>query len=245
MTDTKITAKKDTGLAKVDEKWFRDTAKLGVETIETSDLPIPRLSLIQKTTDPKTLKDGTIAKVGKFYYTATREEADIFYCHLLVVRTYMATTYDTRGNSEADQIKEKVWEFFGVRATDLKPFILTCRGISAGGARNFVATVLASKKGMFTYNMALEAKNIESKMGNFYTIVFRDKGFMEDANKLMVLYELAEKYKDRMTSQGITEEELDTEEVIKNEVKETQKEEVETEPVVEESEEDVQGTVPF
>jgi hypothetical protein len=197
----------DTAITKVDDKWLKENAKVGLEEIAPADLPVPRLTLVQRTSQKAILRDGNMAKPGTFYYSATKEATEKFACAFLNVKITTNRKYSAKRDSTNPEDFEKVWNFLGVREPDWKPFIFSCRGTSAAAARNFIGNVVASGYPMFSYKVKLESRYIESEKGNFYVIAFSDVGVRDEKDQLMTLKELADKYGVAKIVEGDEEEE--------------------------------------
>lgn len=175
-------------VTKIDKNWFKENARLGLETISSDDLPIPRLLLVQKTSTNTILRDGNMAKPGSFYYSATKEATETFGCVFLKGELVDMPTFEDRN------VSEKVWTFLGAREGDWKPFIFNCRSTSFAAAGNFVGSVLTRGVPMFSLKVILGSRYIESKKGNFFVVAFKDEGVRKDTEQLYLLRDLAKKY---------------------------------------------------
>jgi len=197
-------------LVKADEKWLKENARLGMEDITAADLPIPQMILVQKA-DSKYMVNNVSVKPGLFYHTAKADAMDVVECKLLSVKKAKEVQYSARlkpaETLKADDYKD-IFVFIGVRDVDEQPFLLKVRGASMNSARNFLATVLASKKPLLHFKVKLESKFIEGQMGPFYVLVFRTIGEETDSSKDVMFMNLATKYS------GVTTE-TDEEEITK------------------------------
>lgn len=172
----------------IDKNFFKENARVGLETVSSEDLPIPRLLLVQKTSTNTVLSDGNPAKQGYFYYSATREATETFSCAFLKGDLVEMPTFLDRN------VTEKVWTFLGAREDDWKPFIFSCRSTSFAAAGNFVGSVLTRGIPMFALKVVLSSRYIESKKGNFYVVAFKDEGVRKETTQLLLLRDLAKKY---------------------------------------------------
>ena len=175
------------------DKFFQDNTNVGLETVRSEDLPVPRLSLVQRTSTKTNLKDGTPARPGTYFYSATKESTPTFECTLLSAKLTDLPTFNDK------RVMEKVWVFLGAREGDWKPFIFSCRGASSGAAKNFIGNVKANGKfPMFSYKVKLSSKaaeaSIEGRSVGYFVAVFDDAGIRDNLSDLTMLRELAMKY---------------------------------------------------
>ncbi|MFA5014004.1 MAG: hypothetical protein WC549_00490 [Actinomycetota bacterium] len=195
---------KDKSLTTVSKEWLNEHADLGIETITSSDLPVPRLSLVQKTSTKCILRDGNNAKEGLFYYAGTKEQSETFPCALLSVKKEFKPSFTNK------EQMEEVWTFIGATEKDWLPFIFSCRRTSLNGAKSFIANVKMSHVPMFSLKVVLESRYIQSQKGNFYIVAFTDIGYRESQEQLLLLSNLAKKYKayEPMGGEDVLEEEI-------------------------------------
>jgi len=187
---------KKTDLVKVDDKWLAENARLGTEDITAADLPIPRLKLIQKTSDA-TLTDGTAPKMGTFFYSAMQDAMAQVECTLLSVKKARKIVFNSKNKPTSqltDEDYEDVFMFIGIRDLDEQPFLFDVRGSALSAAKNFLATVIASKKPLLHFKVKLESRYIESQKGNYYVVVFRNLGEQTDTAHDTAMMALTTKY---------------------------------------------------
>jgi hypothetical protein len=175
------------------EDFFKENVRLGTEKVTEADLPMPLLKLVQRTSDLE-LPNGSRPAFGKFYYTATKQEFETFLCYFLGFSKFEQVTFNTKGLSDDKKIYETVYKFTGVSGDLRLPFQFVCRGGNVNQAKNFLGTVVGSKKPMFALPVIMNAKIIQGQMGAFAVAVFKVQPVEMDMEKLAKLKAMTIKY---------------------------------------------------
>lgn len=177
-------------LAKIDEQWLRENAKVGVEHVSQADLPTPLVQVVQGGSKNAFLKDGTRAPVGTIYYDGKQEAYPKFPCVFFSAKKDKVYATDGSGNLV------DAWVLVGATEGDWKPFLFLCRSTHILHAGAFVGRVVTSGYPMFAKKVVLETKLISGDKGDFYIPVFRDDGIRDNKDELLMLRDLAKKYGD-------------------------------------------------
>lgn len=176
-------------LATLDETYFKNNARVGIEHISQDDLPTPILKIVNR----EVLRaDGvTPIRNGRLYYPALDVEADSFICSFLTYTKEMQPKYKKPDETE------RVYIIMGAldSKTGFKPFKMYFRGGSIGIFKKLLGQVTAQNKPLFAFELELSTeKRIGQDNDTYYILVINNKGIRSDADKIITLESLAREY---------------------------------------------------
>ena len=181
--------------------WFEENMALGMEDLDSSDIPVPTLYLIQSNSKARD-DDGRPYIPGKFFYKPLKKAYDIVNAHILSIQK------DTRPSFANREVMESTYILFGVIMPEYLPFRLFCKGYGYGAVKRLNGEVKAYRKPLFTLNIKIGSTQKENEKGNFFVPEFYINNFETDSDKLMTLFELAKQFsdnRDKLKTDAVTE----------------------------------------
>jgi hypothetical protein len=191
------------GLVPADEKYLQSVSGMGLEGIPSEVLPIPRVNLVQFSTKNAILKDGSEAKPGWYYNTGTQDAYETLPCSVLragVSRVKFDPDFTSgpplcrsrdgvfsAGGQRCVECEFSKWtdkppecslnlDFICVRDEDRSPFLISASRTSFAAARKALMSMIFSKLPAFGHQVVLESKQVDSKKGKFFVMVWRILG---------------------------------------------------------------------
>lgn len=192
---------------------FKEDSSLGLEDVRKDDLPIPTLRLVQKSSDEATLVDGSKADTGDFYFgslSKSWKSPEVIFLKAKKIQLH----------SKYKNVDEDRWAMLGVMPDlDYAPFMLFTPVTSNKSAASFIASVIASKRPIFSFKVKLESREIDGDKGKYYIISFKNFTPIDDEGEYKMLKDITLSFQTQLMEPLVDPVDPDKPEVITEEEK--------------------------
>lgn len=200
--ETEQEEKPSKALSVIDEQYFHDNARVGLEDLTPDDLPTPVLKIVNS----EVLKaDGqTPVRYGHFYYPALDADMETVTCTFLTYVKQMQPVY------MKPEIQEKVYVIMGAidSTSGFKPFKMYLRGGNVGAFKKFLGQVTARNYPMYSLKLELASEKRTSQEGKtYYSLLINAQGVRDDAADILTLEELTRQFGGSLRAESNAQEE--------------------------------------
>lgn len=191
---SEVANKDEKGLAKLDEKYLRDNAKVGIEDVNPEDLPTPTIVLIQKNSD-LTDEDGRPLPRGQFFYRGNNRLMKEVNCSFLSVTKTELPDFINKDE------KVKTFVLLGALEPDWRPFLMYMNKTKMQTVRHFLGQITTAQMPMFAQKVRITAEEVNSPKGDYYVPRLQVLGLRENMDEIVMLEDMAKTYGARLREQ--------------------------------------------
>ena len=156
---TEITKKEEKGLATLGVR--------GLMNFDSTDLPIPRVRVVQPTSQKIELADGKDAAVGTFYFGVAQKAKE-------KVEMIVLSAKKDEVQWEGDEAPQMIYRLMAIERGKIDPFVMSITGTSRWQWRNILGLLVSMKaESVWEYPITMTTEKREGEKGKWYEIQFK------------------------------------------------------------------------
>jgi len=199
-----LAAKESKEMVVINDDYFKQHFRSGMEDIDSTDLIIPQLKIVQLNNND-TDANGNPFPRGKILYKGDNrvlDEVDV---------TFLAFAKKQLPSFSDKNIMNDTYVGMGAIHPDLAPFRIYFQGSSYGVAKAIFTDWVRSKRPIWTMKVRLQVDKKDGEKGVYYRYKYMVSGLLEpgkDNEMILRLQKLADKYGEHVKKEDVVEGEI-------------------------------------